>query len=233
MSRLALAARLQLLTPVRVVLVPVLALLVSFAITTPLAAVARNNDHLVVGGGVFAVYGALSVMAFQAAGRTLGFAVSLGVTRREHYVGSCLFLLSQALGYGVLLAMLRELERATGGWGLALSFFDVPFVRGGGLSAAVLTGLCYAAVLLAVCAAGTAAGVVHLRWGAVGTAVLAGAVTVVPGPLSWWLSDVVWLRDLISRLAAASRLWLELGIPLVLAVLLLALGWLGTRRAAV
>jgi hypothetical protein len=64
----------------------------------------------------FFVVGLLSVF------RSLPFGLALGIGRRS-YAGTALLAVALAAVYGLALAVLQVLERATGGWEMMLHFF--------------------------------------------------------------------------------------------------------------
>ena len=64
-------------------------------------------------------------------GRSLPFALALGVSRRSYYIGTALLAVALAAVYGLALTVLQVIERATGGWGVGLHFFRVPYILTG------------------------------------------------------------------------------------------------------
>ena len=60
--------------------------------------------------------------------RLLPFGLMLGVSRRGYYLGTFLLVVVLGVGYGLGLTVLQIVERATGGWGLAVHFFRVPWI---------------------------------------------------------------------------------------------------------
>jgi hypothetical protein len=55
-------------------------------------------------------------MGVQRIGRWLPFGLALGATRRSFYAGTALLGVSMSLVYGLVIAVLQAIERATGGW---------------------------------------------------------------------------------------------------------------------
>ena len=68
-------------------------------------------------GAVFAVYIYFAVEGVLGMLRPLPFALSLGVSRRAYYAGTALLGVGLAAVYGLVLAVLAVIERATTGWG--------------------------------------------------------------------------------------------------------------------
>ena len=81
--------------------------------------------NLVVIYVVFLVLGLLAVL------RSLPFGLALSVSRRSYYAGTAALAVALAAVYGLGLAMLQAIERATGGWGMGLHFFRIPYILDG------------------------------------------------------------------------------------------------------
>ena len=71
---------------------------------------------------LFFIAGMLSIF------RSLPFAFALGVGRRSYYAGTALLAVGLAAVYGLALAVLQVIERATNGWGVRLHFFRVAYI---------------------------------------------------------------------------------------------------------
>lgn len=74
---------------------------------------------------MMAVYGAITTY------RNLPAGLALGVSRRSLYTGTTLFFVVQAAVNAAGLTVLQLIERATGGWGIAMHFFRVPYLFDG------------------------------------------------------------------------------------------------------
>lgn len=85
--------------------------LVLYAATSPGA-----TGRSALSGFAFCFYGVFGSLGALTA-RSLPLGLALGVSRRSYYIGSTLLCLSLAAGYGLALALLQVIERATGGWG--------------------------------------------------------------------------------------------------------------------
>src|ERR1022692_4233750 len=106
----------------------------AFALTMSLflaASAAGSNAQKVPDFGLAAIYLFFFIIGVQAIGRSLPFALALGVGRRSYYTGTALLAVSFAAVYGLALAVLQAIERATGGWGLDLHFFQVAYILAG------------------------------------------------------------------------------------------------------
>jgi hypothetical protein len=227
MNRVIASARLHLLMPTRHLLLTwgilALALLASVALFASF-----GDDHdVVIVGGLFSLYITLFLSSVQAVTRVLPFALSLGVTRRAYYAGTCLFLAAQAAAAGIVLAGLRALEQGSDGWGTALRFFDVPFLIGGNPAAAAAG---YAGSLALTCGVGLACGAVSRRWGGVGVTALSAAAFVAPSLVALWVVRAGWFPAIRDWFADQPELALQAAWPTVLAVALAGLGWVTVRR---
>jgi hypothetical protein len=165
----------------------------------------------------------------QTATQTFRLALGMGVTRRAFAAAVAVLVVLEAAGYGALLGVLRVAERATGGWGTGLELFPPGLLDAD--AGPLQHWLAYAAPIVALAALGALVGAVFARWGARGLyALLVGLVVVLGGT-----AVLITLADGWSALtgwfAAQSPLALTAGYPLVLAVLLGAVGWLVLRRA--
>jgi hypothetical protein len=219
-------ARYHLVRPTNYLLLPGL-LPVAFALGA--VTVGRGRDHDAFGylGGVLFYF---AVMGSQAISRSLPFGLTLGASRRSFYSGTALLGMALALATGLLLTVLQAIERATGGWGLSLHFFRVPYLLNGPWYATWLTS---AVGLFAVFVYGMWYGTVSHRWGMLGTlafiAVQALLVVagVIIGNIEHW--HVFPGADRSSGLTALGLT----GVVAALAVLLLAGGHAAIRRATV
>ncbi len=171
MNTMIKVARYHLVSPVMFLGLPWAALGFAFAVTVARGGATNFRDGLVI------IFGLFFVMGVQRIGGWLPFGLALGVTRRSFYAGTALLGVSMSLVSGLVLAGLQAIERATGGWGLSVTFFRVPYVLDGpwyttwltsfvGLSALFVYGMWY--------------GIVNRRWGTLGLiAFLAVQVLVV------------------------------------------------------
>ncbi|MBR7827317.1 hypothetical protein KDK95_13450 [Actinospica sp. MGRD01-02] len=115
-------------------------------------------------------------LGLQAVGRSLPFALTLGASRRSFYSGTALLGAVLAMLSGLMLAALQSTERATGGWGMSMRFFRVPYLLDGPWYDTWLTS---AVVLFTLFVYGIWYGIVHSRWGLLGTLTFIAAQTLV------------------------------------------------------
>jgi len=148
---------------------------------------AQNLDADAFGynGGVTWVLFFLMVMAVQAMSLTFRFALGVGMTRRDYYLGTVAYLAILASTYAAGIAVLAQVERLTDGWGLGGRFFapwflaDLPAWQLWYLNA--VTGL-----LLAML--GVAAGAVWVRWRATGLYLFIGGFLLLIVAVLWLMT---------------------------------------------
>jgi hypothetical protein len=138
-------------------------------------------------GGLASVVVLLFVFGTQSVARALPFGLSLGASRRTFYSGTALLALALGVVGGLAIAVLQAVERATGGWGISMGFFRVPYLLEGPWYLTWVTSL---VVLTLGFVSGMWFGLVYRRWNLLGlVAFIAGQVTVLlAGALitTWW-----------------------------------------------
>jgi hypothetical protein len=130
--------------------------------------------------GLAVIFLCFFIMGVQrAGGRWLPFGLAPGATRRSFYAGTALLGVPMSFVYGLLIAGLQAIERATGGWALAITFFRLPYFLDGPWYATWLTS---SAGLSALFVYGMRHGTVNRRRGMLG--LLAFVVVQVPAGIA-------------------------------------------------
>lgn len=122
---------------------------------------------------------------------TFPFVISLGVTRREFYLGSLVTAFFAAIGLGGLFSIGAIIEDATNGWDMNGYFFRIP-----GLWEAMgpgFTALLYFALIMFMFAIGFLCASVYKRWGSITLTVsllllgilIAGAALLITKANAW------------------------------------------------
>jgi hypothetical protein len=181
-----------------------------------------------VTGALSSIYIVMFVAHLQTITQVFPFALGLSVTRRAFFAGTALVVVAQALFFGLVLLLLEWVERTTGGWGVGVRYFGLPFL----IQENPLTQwLVYVVPFLGVSAIGVFMGVVFKRWGQAGMYVL----TMTAGVLAAGFAIVVtWQRSwpsVGSFFTGQSTFALLAGYPLVIALVLGGVGWFTIRRA--
>lgn len=147
-----------------------------------------DTDAFQYNGGVTWVLFFLTVMAVQAMSLTFRFALGVGMTRRDYYLGTVAYLAILASMYAAGIAVLAQVERLTNGWGLGGRFFAPWFLAD--LPAWQLWYLNVVAGLL-LAMLGVATGAVWLRWKATGLYLFLGVLALL-------LIAAVWLMTVTA-----------------------------------
>lgn len=228
MKRVTSAARIQLQTWRSTLSLPVAVLVISFAVNLITFTTDPDPDPARSTFGLSALYVFMAI-AFSATSREY-FPITMGLsgTRRSFYGATALLAVAESFGYGILVYALGGLESATGGWGMGMSFFDAPLLRG---LSPVVHLLCLVVPLLLAAFLGLWVGSVFTRWGRPGTYALLTAAVVVGGGLSALASTAgVW--NGIGRWFATEPLpALLIGWPLLIIAVLAGAAWFTLRRA--
>jgi hypothetical protein len=209
---------------------PWLILALDFLITVVVAADwPGRHGHPAYAGALSAIYVYLIVTGALGIARQLPFALGIGVSRRSFYAGTALLVLALAAVYGLALTVLQLIERGTGGWGLNLYFFRVPYLLAGPWYLSWLTSFVGLALMLAW---GMWFGIIYRRWNLMGLlsfiavqALALAAVLLIIGVAYDWHSVAHFFTTLtITGLT---------GLLAALAVVLLAGGYATMRRVSV
>lgn len=228
MSRVLSAARIQLVAWPTTLTWPWAILASSLLVNVLLFASIGEIPDDATTGGLVSIYGMTFIASMVMIGQDFPFAVGLGLTRRIFYTGLSLLLTVQSLVYGGLLYLLKLVEEGTGGWGITLRFFAIPFLVD---SNPVLQILIYATPFAALGFLGTCLALVAKRWGVtgvfaliLGTILTLGGLVVLVSWQGWWGAVGRWFSD-------QSAVGLFVGWPALIAAVLGGTGYLMIRRA--
>jgi hypothetical protein len=230
MRRLLDVARIQLINPLLAIGMPLGLLVIVFALNLAIFAaiggVAPPGGKIT--GALASIYIAVLALHLQTMTQFFPFLLGLGVTRRQFYLGTSIFVVGQAMVFGLVLMVGRAVEIATGGWGMNLMFFRFGLPE---QSNVFTQWLGYVVPFLVFSAIGLFAGVVFKRWGQIGVyAVSLGAAVI--------LAVAAVVITLQGAWSSVGRFFVDLpplalgaGYPLLLALLIGGAGWLTVRRA--
>jgi len=225
MNTLIKVARYHLLDRLQYVLLPCGITAFAFLVNLVVYAVIPASDGGNYTGGLVTLFVFLFIPGVLSVTRALPFGFALGLSRRSYFLGTLVLMLALAVVYALGLTVLQAIERITGGWGMDLHFFRVPWIFDG---AWYLTWLTAFVLLVLVFVYGMWCGLVYRRWNVVGLVafvaaqvlvLLAGAVAIT------WTHAWPGVGDFFTTLSV-------LGFTGVLAVLVaaLALGGFTTMR---
>ena len=229
--------RYHLVVPWLALAMPWAILAVSFAVNLVIFSFVPQGHHQALTGqglvhytgGVASIYVFFLVIGINSIGRSLPFGLALGASRRSFYAGTALLGVALALIDGLALTALQALERATGGWGAGMHFFQVPYILDGPWYLTWLTSFVALALLFVW---GMWFGIVYRRWNLFGSVsfIAAQATVLLAAALIVSWADA-WSRvgHFFTGVTAAGLT----GVLAVLAVLLLAGGHATVRGATV
>lgn len=189
---------------------------------------AGHTGHRWVGGlaGVFIV---VFVLGVQSVAKALPFGLALGVSRRTYFLGATLLAVTLAVGFGLVLAIGQVVEGATGGWGMNMGYFRVPYILDGSWYLSWLTA---SVTLLLMFVYGMWYGLIHRRGGTPGTVIFGAAqvsALALAAVIATWVHGWARIGHFFTTITA-------LGVTAVFAVAAVALlagGFATIRRLAV
>jgi hypothetical protein len=171
-------ARYHLVQRLNYLILPWTILAFVFAVDVTILALtpAGHSSHRYV-GGLASIFVLAFVLGLQAVARSLPFGLALSISRRSYYLGTALLATGFAATVGVVATVGQAVERGTGGWGLSMGFFRVPWILDGPWYLTWLTTFVTVTLLFVY---GMWYGLVYRRWSLVGlVAFLAAQVTVL------------------------------------------------------
>lgn len=146
------------------------------------AVIPRNANETLPVGGLASIYLIIFILGVVSTTRSLAFGLSLGVSRRTYWFGTAGLVITMAAVYGLALTILQVIERATGGWGLRLHFFQVGYLLPGPWYLTWLTSFVGLALVFIY---GSWFGLVYRRWSLPGLAgfIVAQVTVLLAGAL--------------------------------------------------
>jgi len=196
------------------------------AATTSGSDAADARRGLGYSGASFYIFVYMMVLAIQMFSITFRFALGLGVTRRDYWLGSALTFVIIAAMFSVGISLLGVIERATGGWWLGGRMFSAVYFGDDGWQRLLVFffGLLFFLFIGSLFAA------VWVRWKATGMIVLFGGLGVlIIGAIAWFSFTRTW-NSFGDVFAGATPLSIASWL-LVPAVIAAGAGFLILRRA--
>jgi len=179
-------------------------------------------------GGLSSLYIVTAIVAAVSISQVFPFALGMGVTRRTFYTATVLVNVVQALVYGVLLYLLNLIEGGTGGFGIGLHFFRVPYID---VSNGLLQILVYAVPFLFLNFLCIFAAVLLVRFGTNGLYAAGAAAILVFGLLGALITWQGWWGDIWHWLSTQHQASLLVGWPALIAALAAIGGMAAIRKA--
>lgn len=227
-ARRALAVtRLQITTNPIPLAIPLIVLTGAFVINLMIFSVSDRVQGEGNTGGVASIYFAQLVIAWVSVHQHFSFAVGLNATRRAFYLASLGTGVLQSLLYGIVLLLASILERATGGWGINLAFFNPTSLTA---NASLATFLVFAVPVAFMTALGLCLGAVSKRFGPTNFFLVSLAALVAFGIVAAVMTYADGWTAILGWLARQSPMSVLTGWLLVPTVLSAVVGWLVLRR---
>ena len=180
-------------------------------------------------GALVTIYIVFAIVGARSISRSLPFAFALGLSRRSYYAGTALLAVVLAAVNGLALTILSLIERATGGWGLSLHFFRVPYLLAGPWYLTWLTSFAGLALMFVY---GMWFGLIYRRWNLAGVLTFTAAqVTVVVTALLIATRAHAWPG--VGRFFTTLTITGLTGLLIALAIALLVGGYATMRRITV
>ncbi|MEV6906306.1 ABC transporter permease [Amycolatopsis sp. NPDC051071] len=130
MNTLVTIARYHLVDRLQFLVLPVGVTFFAFGVNLAIFATLQE-DHQNYSGGLFTLFVFMLVCGALSMTKSLPFGLALGVSRRSYYLGTVLLVAGLSALYSVGIVVLQAIEEATGGWGLNLNYFRVPWLLNG------------------------------------------------------------------------------------------------------
>jgi hypothetical protein len=128
-------------------------------------------------GGLGALFILFLVLGVQSVSQSLPFGLTLGISRRSYFIGTLLLAAAMSAVYAVVVTGLQAIERATGGWGIHMYFFRVPYILNGPWYLTLLTSWVFLTLIFVY---GMWYGLMFRRWKIAGlVAFIAAEATVL------------------------------------------------------
>lgn len=141
-----------------------------------LADAIEPDEGIQVSGGSLFIFVYMMIVAVQAVNLTFPFALGYGVTRRDFFLGTSLAFVLLSVYYATIMTVLAAIERATGGWGIGGSMFDVIYF---GAESALQQFALFLLLFLFFFFLGAATASVYVRWKAPGMYVFFASLTLI------------------------------------------------------
>jgi hypothetical protein len=114
---------------------PWMVLLGNFLITLIVVLMIRllGGKTPIYAGGLSSIYGVVCILGIVALNDTFPFALGFSVRRTDYFLGTTVMAVAVSAVAAVLLLLFSLLESVTGGWGVELHYFHLPYLNDGSL----------------------------------------------------------------------------------------------------
>lgn len=188
------------------------------------------RDEPIYTGGIASIYIYMLVMGLVLLPQTFPFAIGLSTRRTDYFWGTTATITGTSVVFSIVLLLLSLIEsKLTGGWGVDLHFFHLPYFNDGPAWAQLWI---FFALLMNMFFLGFAISSVHRRFGKSGLWIFMIAAFVVVTVALFLCGYYGWWGDIFSWLAAQTAFQLSLWM-FALAVLYAIVAYMLLRKATV
>lgn len=208
--------------------IPWLILLCSFTINLIIAGII---DKPVYTGGIASIYVFMLISGIISLPQTFAFAIGFSVRRKDYFLGTIATVAAVSLGSAILLFIFSLIESGTGGWGVVLHFFHMPYLNDGSAFEQLWI---YFGAMLHMFVSGFVISSIHRKYGRVGMYVFFAVLLLISTILGFLLTYYEWWdnigRWVLEQAPSASALTSALSL---LTLVYIVLSYLLLRRATV
>jgi len=91
-----------------------------------------QTDYIHVTGGIASIFGYLMVVGYMLLPHSFSYVLNNSIRRKDYFWGTTAMITAVALFTSIVLTALGAVEsRVTGGWGIGMRFFDLPYLSNG------------------------------------------------------------------------------------------------------
>ncbi|WP_054955889.1 hypothetical protein [Paenibacillus dakarensis] len=207
-------------------IIPWLVMLSSFFINFAISAFV---DTPIYTGGVSSIYIYMFVAGIITLAQTFPFALGIGVSRTDYYIGTSTMVLLTSIGSALVLFLLSLTEVWTGSWGTGLHFFHLPYYSDGPLINQFLVPL---VILLLMHFTGVLISALYRRTGKNGLFLISGILLIAFTVLGFLITYLNWFdpiyKWIVRQTAVDYTLWM---LPFI--VVFASASYLLLRKATV
>jgi hypothetical protein len=180
-------------------LIPLIVLFSSFVVNLFIS-ILLGGKTAIYTGGLASIYIYMLIVGIFSLKDTFPFALGFSVRRTDYFLGTAAMVISVSAVTAIVLLLFSLAEsELTGGWGVQLHFFHLPYLNDGPLIGQLWI---YFVVMVHMYFLGFAIACVYQRFGRIGMYVffivailLVGACTFVFTYLKWWGDIFRWLSQ--------------------------------------
>ncbi|MFC9252221.1 ABC transporter permease [Amycolatopsis thailandensis] len=176
MNTLVNVARYHLVDRLQYLVLPIGVTLFAFGVNLAIFSLLPDKPEENYSGGLFTLFVFMLVCGAMSMTKSLPFGLALGVSRRSYYLGTVLLVAGLSALYAAGITVFQAIEEATGGWGLGLNYFRVPWLLDGPWYLTLLTAFVFLTLMFLY---GMWYGLIYRRASVLGVVLFAAAQVLV------------------------------------------------------